>query len=77
MAIEVKVKVNDSTQNDFPKLMINAKTNSIILAISISNIGIEGVCVKNSEYTNIGEYASNWSDKSYIDYNGEISLKNK
>ena len=75
MAIEVEV--NEVVRNEFPKLMINTKTNSIILATGVNGMGIEGVCIKSSEYDKIGEYASNWRDKSYIDYSGEITLKNK
>ena len=71
MAIKVSVGEPKTQEKPFPKLMIN-KNGAIALMFS-PNKGVQLISKAGSPI----DFYENYMDTTYIDYEGEITLKNE
>lgn len=66
------------TEKPFPKLMINHKFGSIILASSETERHLTGVMiiVGDASSDRVGEYSEIWKKWEFTDYNEPITIQN-
>ena len=72
--IEQVNKVKNTEEKTFPKLMLCRMTNIIVL---MAENGHGTIIVANEELERVGKYSTSFIMGRFVDYNEEITIKNK